>query len=218
MEDKISKGFTLIELLLALSISALVAVLAFAGIDSAIDSSSLLQGRVRQLSDLQRTLNIMEEDLLQIRPRAITNGFNSREAALRGGMYQDVLLEFTRGGLDNPLQIRRSELQRVRYVLDAGNFWRQSWTVLDRADVDLEPQSVLLLENVDAVELEFLPQRLTTNMPPDYYMLASNSAYWEQDFNSMSIGASEVAQLPMAVRVNLSVTDFGQVERVFELP
>jgi general secretion pathway protein J len=211
-------GFTLVELLLAIAISALVAALAYAGLSTAIGASAGMQVQVRQLSDIQRALNILEEDLLQVRPRAITNGFGSQEAAFRGGVFQDALLEFTRGGFGNPQGLARSELQRVRYVLADGRLWRQSWPVLDRVAENQPPQSVLLLENVAAVQPGFLRVPAPNGVPPDFYSLGASNAYWDSDWNSQQLAADAVAPLPVAVNLVLTLTDFGEVRRVFELP
>jgi general secretion pathway protein J len=218
MVSRAPRGFTLIELLLAMSISALVAVIAYAGIATAIDASSAMQVQVQRLSDVQRTLDIMAEDLLQIRPRAITNGFGSQEAALRGGAYQDVLLELTRGGLANPVALPRSELQRVRYVFEDGRLWRQSWPVLDRTDENQSPQSALLLEQVTEFSFSFLSATAGGSAAPDYYGLESNAGYWENDWNSVQIATGEVTPLPVAIKASFTVAEFGVVERVFELP
>jgi len=218
MPGMAAKGFTLVELLLAMSISAIVAVIAYAGIDTAIDASGAVQTQVQRLSDVQRTLDILAEDLLQVRTRAVSNGFDSQEAALRSGAYQGVLLELTRGGLANPLSLPRSELQRVRYVFEDGKLWRQSWPVLDRVDESEVPQSALLLEQVTEFSFAFLPATAGGNAPPDHYSLESNAGYWENEWNSVQISEDEVAPLPVAIKVSFTVSDFGGVERLFELP
>jgi general secretion pathway protein J len=212
------RGFTLVELLLALGISALVAALAYAGISSAIGVSAGMQAEVRRLADLQRALNIIEEDLAQVRPRAIVNGYGSDEAAFRGGRYQDVLLEFTRGGVGNPQGLARSELQRVRYVLDAGRLWRQWWTVLDRADENRAPEAVVLLENVETVQLNFLAPAAEGATPLDYYSLTTGAAVWDSDWNSAQLAPDSVAPLPLAVDLRVTLAGFGEVRRVVELP
>jgi general secretion pathway protein J len=212
------RGFTLIELLLAMSISALVAVIAYAGIATAIDASSAMQSQVQQLSDVQRTLDIVADDLLQVRARAITNGFGSQEAALHGGAYQDVLLELTRGGVANSLGLPRSELQRVRYVIDDQALWRQSWAVLDRTDENQAPQSALLLEGVTDISFAFLSATAGGNTPPDYYGLTGNAGYWENNWDSVQIASDAISPLPVAIKLSFTVENFGAVERIFELP
>lgn len=213
-----SRGFTLVELLLAIGISALVAALAYGGISTAAAVSGGMQDEVRRLGELQRALNIIEEDLAQVIPRAITNGYGSEEAAFRGGFYQSVLLEFTRGGVGNPQGLVRSELQRVRYVLAEGRLWRQWWTVLDRVDETRAPQSVLLIEGVESLQLDFLPPPAVGAAPQDFSSLTASGAYWESDWNSQRLTADTVAPLPLAVDLRLNVTAFGEVRRVIELP
>jgi general secretion pathway protein J len=218
MRGMACRGFTLVELLLAMSISALVAVIAYAGIATAIDASGAMQSQVQQLSDIQRTLDIMTEDLVQVRARAITDGTGSQKSALQGGAFQDILLELTRGGYANPLGLPRSELQRVRYVVEDGNLWRQSWPVLDRTDENEPSQSALLLEGVTDISFAFLAATAGGSSPPDYYGLASNAGYWENDWQSAQIAIDEIAPLPVAIRASFTIENFGAVERIFELP
>ncbi|MGV3590433.1 MAG: type II secretion system minor pseudopilin GspJ [Gammaproteobacteria bacterium] len=211
------RGFTLVELLLALGISALIATLAYAGLATAIDASAGMQGEVRRLAELQRALNIVEEDLAQVVPRPIVNGFGSDEPAFRGGRFQNVLLEFTRGGVANPQDLARSELQRVRYVLDDGRLWRQWWLVLDRSSESQAPQSALLLEGVERADVAFLAPAEPGAAPVDFQSLTTG-APWVNDWSSARIGVDDVAPLPVAVDVKLVLADFGEVRRVVELP
>lgn len=212
------RGFTLVELLLALGISALVATLAYAGISTAIGVSAGMQAEVRRLAELQRALNIIEEDLAQVVPRAIVNGFGSDEAAFSGGRYAAALLEFTRGGLSNPQDVTRSELQRVRYVLDGGNLWRQWWSALDRADESRAPESALLLEGVEDLQLAFLAPPVEGAAPLDFYTLATSTAPWASDWRSARLAPDTVAPLPIAVDLRFTLAGFGEVRRVVEIP
>ncbi|HEY0963935.1 MAG TPA: type II secretion system minor pseudopilin GspJ [Pseudomonadales bacterium] len=216
--DANARGFTLVELLLALGISALIATLAYAGLGTAIDASAGMQREVRRLADLQRALNIVEEDLAQVVPRPIVNGFGSDEPAFRGGRFQDVLLEFTRGGVANPQDLARSELQRVRYVLDDGRLWRQWWNALDRASESQQPQSALLLEDVESADVAFLVPAEPGAAPVDFQQITTGGALWTGDWSSARVGADRVAPLPIAVDLKLRLAEFGEVRRVVELP
>jgi len=216
--DAFVRGFTLVELLVALGISALVAALAYAGIGSAIGASAGMQQEVRQLAYLQRALNIIEEDLGQAVPRAIVDAYGNDQPAFRGGRYQDVLLEFTRGGVANPQQLARSDLQRVRYVLKDGVLWRQWWTALDRADANGTPQSAVLLEGVENLQLGFLAPPAEGAAPADYYSLATSAALWDNAWTSARLAPGLAAPLPLAVNLQFTLADFGEVQRVVELP
>lgn len=212
-----ARGFTLVELLVALGVSALVATLAYAGLATAIGASQGLETEIRRLSEVQQALNIIEEDLQQVRPRAITNGFGTDEPAFTGGAYQDTVLEFTRGGVANPLGLARSELQRVRYLLNGGALWRQSWPVLDRADENSAPDSVLLLDNIEQFRLGFLPPA-QRGLQPDYFGLTASAAFWENAWDSQRVAPNAVSPLPVAVDLTMTVREFGEVRRVVELP
>jgi general secretion pathway protein J len=212
------RGFTLVELLVALAISALIATLAYAGISSAIGASAGMQDEVRRLADLQRALNIIVEDLGQVVPRASVNSYGNDQPAFRGGRYQDVLLEFTRGGVANPRNLARSELQRVRYVLDGGGLWRQWWTAVDRVGGNVPPQSALLLEGVEEVQLGFLAPAMDGAAPVDFYTLTTSAALWESDWSSARLAPDVVAPLPIAVDLRMTLANFGEVRRVVELP
>lgn len=214
---RMPRGFTLVELLVALGISALIAALAYAGISSAIGASGGMQAEVRRLADLQRALNIIEEDLAQAVPRGGVDAYGSDEDAFRGGRYEDALLEFTRGGLGNPQDLARSELQRVRYVLAGGALWRQWWNTVDRAAATA-PQSALLLEGVEDLQLRFLAQAAEGTAPVDFYTLTTSAALWDNSWTSARVGADTVAPLPLAVDLRMDIAGFGEVRRVVELP
>lgn len=214
------RGFTLVELLVALGVSALVATLAYAGLSTAISASQGLETEIRRLGEVQMALNIIEEDLQQVLPRAITNGYGTDEPAFSGGVYANTVLEFTRGGGVNPLGLSRSELQRVRYLLDGDALWRQSWPVLDRADENAAPDSVLLLENIEQFALGFLqlPQPAPRGVQPDYYGLTASAAFWENAWDSRRVAPDAISPLPVAVNLTFTVREFGEVRRVVELP
>ena len=211
-------GFTLVELLLALAISAMVAVLAWTGLSTAIDAGKGLESEITEITDIQRTLNILEEDLVQLRARPATGGFGVLLPVFRGGQFEDALLEFTRGGLANPLQQQRSELQHVRFLFSEGRLWRQHWQQLDPADQNLLPDSTLLLDGIESVEVSFLPPPRAGTQRPEFMILGADIAGWEQSWNSMLLAPEVISPLPLAVRITLELQEIGVVERVFELP
>jgi general secretion pathway protein J len=215
--DGAARGFTLVELLVALGVSALAATLAYAGLSTAIGASESLEAEISRLGAVQQALTIIEEDLQQVRPRAITNGFGADEAAFTGGVQPDAVLEFTRAGLANPLGLARSDLLRVRYVLDNGALWRQSWGVLDRVDDSAATDSVLLLDGIEQFNLGFLAPA-QAGVQSAYYNLVANPAFWDIDWDSQRVAPDAVSPLPVAVNLTLTLSGFGEVRRVVELP
>lgn len=211
-------GFTLVELLLALALSAMIAALAYAGIDSGMNAVSALENDVRALADLQRAFNLLEEDLVQLRLRAVDHGIGYREPALRGGEGDGVLLELTRGGLANPLQQPRSELLRVRYVQRGQQLWRQYWYSLDRADALAAPQEVLLVDDMERIQVQFLSAVLLVSQGMEA-MLSGDAEYgWVTRWNSDEVQTALTAPLPLAVRITIDSARLGRIRREYELP
>jgi general secretion pathway protein J len=213
-----ARGFTLVELLMALAISALVAALSWAGIRTSIDGSDALEQEVSRLGDMQRTLNILEEDLVQLRVRAPTGGYGALLPVLRGGRVEAALLEFTRGGYANPLQQKRSSLQHVRYQFEGGRLWRQHWQQLDPADLNAAPVSTLLMQDLAGMEIAFLPPPRAGMLVPDFVSLDTAGAGWEPAWNSTLLAPGVASPLPVAIRIRFSLDETRRVERVFELP
>ena len=76
-----SCGFTLLELLVALSIFAIVAVLAYGGLGTVLDQRILTEESAERLADLQKTYLIVQRDIEQLVPRAIRDEFGDEQAA-----------------------------------------------------------------------------------------------------------------------------------------
>ncbi len=210
-------GFTLVELLLAIALSAVVAALAFAGISNGMQAANAMAAQVETLAQLQRALAIIEDDLSQVRPRPLTLGISFHEAALVTPAQAGSLLAFTRGGVANVRQLARSDLQRVRYELHGDGLWRLHWPQLDRNDVQQKPQQVLLLADVTRASFEFLPAT-TGDTLVTLSSLQADASHWQAGWDSDQPLPALTAPLPIAVRVTLETRQYGQVQRVIELP
>lgn len=202
-------GFTLIEVLLAMAITALVAVMAYAGLSAAINAASRHGEMVQRLGEIQTALSWIVRDLRQSVDRPITDARGDiRPAIIGGNDDNEELLELTHSGWDNPRGQRRSALQRVHYRLDAdGNLWRDNWLVLDRLDDEDHLQQIKLLSGVKSFKLQFLDGK---------------SANAKQE----ALGGEWIEQwpatkgdklLPLAVQFDLELEGFGIVHRVVGL-
>ncbi len=149
------RAFTLIELLIALSIFAVLALLAYGGLNNLMVTRAATEVRAEELNRLQMTYRLLERDIEQWVPRPIRNEFGEREASLRAGDRIEAVLELTRGGWRNPAEQPRSALQRVAYAVRDKALLRYQWPTLDRAP-DAEPREQTLLEDVDELRLRFL--------------------------------------------------------------
>jgi general secretion pathway protein J len=203
-----ARGFTLIEVLLAMAITALVAVMAYAGLSTAIDAAARHGEQVQRLSDVQTALGWLVRDLRQSVDRPIVDAAGDVLPALIGAAADDDLLALTHTGWDNPRGQRRGNLQRVRYRLDAnGDLWRDSWLVLDRIDDEDHLQSVRLLGGVRRIEFGFLDGKSAN---------AQNAALGGEWVEQWPATRGDTL-LPLAVRFELELDGIGTVRRVVGL-
>lgn len=212
------RGFTLAELLLALGISAFVAVLAYAGLSTVLDADAGLRREVQRFDEVQRALLLIEDDLSQLRPRAIDAGRGRFAAALAGGSFARPLLVFTRGGGNSAAQPLHGELQRVHYVLDGQRLWRLQRPTLDGADPTAAAQATLLLDGVQSLRLGFLARVQQDSESVDLLALSGDSALWDEYWDSTALRSGQLHVLPQAIRLSLQLDGVGEVERVIALP
>lgn len=199
------RGFTLIEVMLAMAITAFVALLAYNGLSVSITAAEQHEKHAAALSDIQLPLTVMERDIRQAVVRPIRDEFGDRQPAMNGGAFDSHLLILTRRGWDNPRGLVRGDLQRVRYVLENEELWRESWSVLDRTSEEAGQRRTLLMKRVVNVELAFLGAQDSN---------AGDSPLggeWLEQWDAAD-------RLPLAVDIKLEVEGFGEVRRVFSIP
>jgi len=204
-------GFTLLELLVALSIFALIAVIAYNGLYAVLNARAETDRQAERLAEIQTALAILGRDIEQTLNREIRDEFGDRQPALRGDPEAEdrPFLEFTRAGWRNPARQVRSHLQRVGYRMDQEGLVRVTWRVLDRAQ-DSAPVEEQILSEVTAVQMRFLDDRQqwhTQWPPPD--MLNQPAEPGQQP---------QPLPLPRAVELALNLQDFGRIVRLFALP
>jgi len=212
------RGFTLLEVLLAMAITALVAVMAYAGLSTAITAADRHGEQAHRLLELQTTMGWLARDLREAVDRPVATAELAEPAIWGGenpaldrafiGEDRDHLLVLTRVGWNNPRQLRRGAIQRVRYRLDAdANLWRDHWLVLDRLDDDDHRQSVRLLSGVNALSARFLDGRGNDGAA------AESGGEWHPGW---PLQPNDTA-LPLAVQLDLDVEGMGRITRVIGL-
>ena len=197
-----SQGFTLLELLVAIAIFAIMAALGGISLEAVVTQQAIANENYRQLKSLQRTVQILCDDLYQLQPRGgrdvLGQNYELPLIADGRGMY---LLRLSRAGWRNPAGFSRGTLQRVQYRLNDGALIREYWPVLDPV-LAMEPIEEVLLENVALVKFEFLD---IENAQPE----------WEPVWPPLRIDASD---WPKAVRFAIEIDGFGRIERLIEVP
>lgn len=144
-------GFTLIELLIAIAVSAVIALLAYQSIDSAVRVSESYTEQQKKQSQLQRAVWWLEQDVMQMAPRPILDELGSTLPAMQ---LQPEQMEWSRIAL-YPTPDSSGGLVRVRYMLEENKLVRLSWPVIDRAP-DTLPRRQVLLENVEGWTIRLL--------------------------------------------------------------
>lgn len=213
-----ASGFTLIEVLLAMAITLLIGVMAYAGFSAATTAAQRHGEHARRLVDLQTAIGWLTRDLRESVGRDIGVG-DEREPAMWGGENpalerptgaedRDNLLVLTRVGWNNPRGLPRGSIQRVRYRLDAeNNLWRDHWLVLDRLDDDTR-QSVKLLSGVSQVHLQFLDGQSGNRLD------AELGGEWMPRW---PMNKRDAEKMPLAVQIELELDGLGTVTRIVGL-
>lgn len=194
------RGFTLLELLVALAIFALLSVLSYSGLSTVLNTERVLNDEMDRLTEIQRSMAIISRDFRQAIDRPIRDEFGDVQPAFSGSSLNITsdtpIVELTRTGYSNPLGIKRSAIQRIAYRFEDNVLLRESWRVLDRAQ-DSQPDSIQICENIDAIEIRYLDheQNWHDQWPPE-----------DIDYQG--------PQLPLAVEINLELTDWGDIARL----
>ncbi len=198
---RFQQGFTLIEVLVATAIFAVVGIAAQAIFSTVLDTNALSERRFAQLEQLQRTMLIMERDILQATPRSARIEGVSNELVIAGGA--DILdsqgdgLALVKAGWHNPrLVLPRSSLQAVGYRLQDKELQRVYFTHVDNV-AGSEPKYRVMLEDVEDFQVQFfVPNGSEPEVSP---------GDWEDNYRG--------SELPLAVAIEIHTTAFGVIRR-----
>ena len=196
------RAFTLIEVLVALAVFAVLAVLAYGALGQTLASAELLNDRMDRLQALQRTMRVLGDDFFQLAPRPVRKELGDfRGASLQTDFQSGFALELTRGGWRNPVGVPRGTLQRAAYRLEEEELIRYHWNVLDRTLAN-EPVEVTMLDGVESIVFRFL----------------QDNGEWTEQWPPLTMpGPLGLRHRPRAVELVLSLTDEGELTRLFEV-
>ena len=140
--------------------------------------------------------------------------FGQLASALTGGPLARDTLRFTRAGWHNTAGAPRSTLQRVAYKLEDEKLIRLSYPVLDRTTA-IEPTETVLLDGVEVFEVRFLPDLNSLEVDRN---LSIDRRFWQENWISEVGFTSQLIEPPLAIEVRLSLTDWGELERLYVMP
>lgn len=209
-------GFTLVEVLIALAITAFVSMIAYTSLSSVIAGVEGMRETTDRTYEINRAWMIISRDLRHFVPRPVRDEFGEEEPAMSGGPLARFALSFTRAGWHNPNAHPRSNLQRINYRIEDQALWRDSYTVLDRAG-NTEPQSVLLLDGVEYMDLAFLASLQGVRKESGGSGLDTRE--WAESWIvDDQLSAAAAAAPPVALEIRLQLDDWGEMRRIYALP
>ena len=199
-------GFTLLELLVAMGIFAVIGAMALGGLNAIVGQQTQAAIQTERLAKLQRAIRLLTTDFSSAEPRYIRDELGSdRELPLTTEGRGQFLVRLTRGGWPNPAGLpHRGTLQRVQYRLEDDKLFREYWPVVDPVLGD-KPRSEELLSGVKSVKLLFLDS-------------SPGAGEWQPQWPPLRNAAAAPAGRPRAVRVTLDLEEWGEIERLMEMP
>lgn len=194
------RGFTLVEMLVALTIFALMSVVAYRGLDAVLETREHLTEDNRRWRDLALTLAQLERDLGMAVNRPVRDAGGLEQPAFVGDPSAigatAAQLSFSRMGMAWQTGVP-ADVQRHGYRLAGGTLEQLVWPVLDQAPHSV-PEVHALLDGVRRFELRYL----------------DGGGNWQPRWPLPGVAAT----LPAAVEVVLELEPGGRVTRVFALP
>ena len=200
---KKQQGFTLLELLIASIIFAIMAVMAYGGLDNVMSNSKASQQALKRLQQIQQSVSVLNRDFSQIVPRSIRDEFGNPQPYLSAGNNIDNLVEFSRGGRVNPANLLRSSLLRIAYQFDDEKLVRLQWPQMDRAQ-ETEAKKTILIDNLNEVTIRFLDQ----------------NAEWQEQWPPLNVTSgtdSGNATELIGIEIVLDLKDWGEIRRLYAM-
>ncbi len=188
-------AFTLLEMLIALAIFSIVSLAAGTLLYQSVEAQRVSNDYGSRMIDLERSISRLSRDLLQYVPREVRDELGDFTSSL---IITPNQIELTRRGWANPADHARSDLQRVRYVVEGDALQRHYWDILDRAP-DTEAHIQHLMKNVSWVNFEPVTES---------QLLRGDTLVSVEDEGAPALG----------VRVTLHLAGIGELVRVIDLP
>ncbi|MFU8816864.1 MAG: type II secretion system minor pseudopilin GspJ [Pseudomonadales bacterium] len=195
-----AEGFTLVEMLVVFGVFALIGVISSQIVSRVIDNQHIMRERGDRLIEVQRAMQIVQRDIMQMVARPVRDQLGDPlEPVIIGA---SGLIEFTRLGYRNPLDLPRAEVQRVGYVTQDGDLYRAYWRALDRTP-DSEPVLQALLSDVEQVEFFAIDAS------------GNEHSFWPREIAGAPADPS--ARLA-GIIMRIDMAPFGAVERLWPVP
>lgn len=202
MSMRRTQGFTLIEVLVAMSVFAVMTILAYMSLGQTLANADMLGERMDRLQAIQRTMRYLSNDLSAASPRPVRSELgDTYMPAVMVSAANDFVLAVTHGGWSNPAGLPRSTQQRSVYLLEDGKLFRVYYNVLD-STYSNNALSTEILDRVESLEFRLLQDNgETTNQWPP----------------SGAQGLAAEIMRPRAVEIILTLEGEGEIRRIIEV-
>jgi general secretion pathway protein J len=203
MDRSSQRGFTLLEILIASVIMVIMSVLAYRTVAAARADVEMSESHLDRLRDVQKAVHLMVTDFRTASNRPVREmlGDGHRASLLRDANSIN-LVELSHGGWPNGAGSPRGTVQRVLYRLEDRMLIREHWNVTDPTLANL-PVKRELLKDVESVEIRYL----------------DNGREWVSEWPPLGSAAAPGFSIrPMAVEIVITLTDYGKLRRLVEVP
>ncbi|MBM4191877.1 MAG: type II secretion system protein GspJ [Gammaproteobacteria bacterium] len=199
-------GFTLIELLVALFVASAMFALGYGALTDIARHRIETKNTQTSLSDVQRTIRVIIDDISQLNPRPIRDQIGRTSIpALLAEPGTPSRFALTRGGRVPTSMYASSSLQRVEYILENSRLVRLVWPVLDSAQ-STDTSRRVLMRSVRGLELRYL----------------DDLGEWRKDWPPAVSGEQNGLVIqrvrPKAIEVVLLTEGHGTLRRLIEVP
>ena len=210
----VASGFTLVEVLVAMAITALISVMAYTGLSSALSGAESMRAAATRAHEINQALSMLSRDLRQVVNRPVVDELGQLSPAFSGGELASDALVLTRAGWHNSTGAPRSALQRVRWWLEDDQLWRGYFPVLDRT-AGTEAVETTVLDDIERFEVRFLPALSVLESDRNDVIDRRN---WQDNWIIDFPQPGQLPAPPAAVEVVMEVVGLGEVRRTYVLP
>lgn len=243
---RVQAGFTLLEMVIAISLSALVAAMAYQSFDGASRNSERTRELLSGVNKLDKAWQLIGQDMRNIVPidaqvPSTQVRFEVASQKTKGKNTFQVIMVFARHGWTNPLGRVRSDLQQVNYRIADGKLWRDYLPErnfpLENIDFERDSMHQLLLGNdprdeaslpeteksnevrlgdVTDIQIRVLSKTMITANGKSVLDGPDYSKSWETMWPPVN-GAGD-APMPIALEIAIDIEGVGRSARLFEIP